>query len=57
MLESNKLKVIKKYGFDCFFGIKLPLQLSYLMVFISRKEAGLRSSYQVARFDEVLNSK
>ena len=57
MLESNKLKVIKKYGFDCFFGIKLPLQLSYLMVFISRKEAGLQSSYQVARFDEVLNSK
>lgn len=55
MLESNKFKVIKKYGLDYFFSIKVPIQISYAMVFVARKDDSLQSQYQIANFDEELN--
>ena len=51
MLESNKLKVIKKYGFAWFPKIKVPIPLSYQMVFVCRKDISLSSAYQVTRSD------
>lgn len=51
MLESNELKVVKKYGYALFSGFRLPIQLSNLMVFIAKKTVGLPSQYRVANFD------
>jgi hypothetical protein len=51
ILESNELKVVKKYGYDFFVNSKVPVQFSYVMLFVSEKKKGLPAPYRVAQFD------
>ena len=49
ILESNELKVVKKYGYDFLVNFKVPVQLSYVMLFVSEKKKGHPAQYRVAQ--------
>jgi SAM-dependent methyltransferase len=48
ILESNELRIVKKYGFDFFMNFRVPVQLSYVMLFVSKKHKGLPAPYRAA---------
>ena len=49
ILESNELKVVKKYGYDFLVNFKVPVQLSYVMLFVGEKKKGHPAQYRVAQ--------
>jgi len=54
ILESNNLRVIKQYGQDFFFALRVPLPLAYIMFFIAQKDDKLPKQYQPAHQAEKL---
>ena len=48
ILDSNELMVVKKYGYEFLVNFKVPVQLSYIMLFVSEKKKGHPAQYRVA---------